>query len=256
MRIGICTGVENINKLEAMGFDYIEPALNAAVALSKEQFDNVKRMVDKSSIKCEAFNCFFPWDIKIVGPDAADSAIINEYIKRALERASLLGCRITVVGSGGARRAPEGWDMKRGLEQLAGVLRRIGEEAAQYGITVVVEPLNSKETNIVNSVHEGLQIVKTVNHSNVKLLADFYHMREERESMDTITTSGGFLKHLHIANSSGRIYPLNRYEDKYELFFKALKEAGYNERISIEASTNNFEGDAPVALALLRELCR
>lgn len=253
MRIGICTTVDNIKSVEETGFDYIEFALNWIGTLSDDEFLKVKGIVDESPIKCEACNCFFPWDMRITGASVDENAIL-EYIRKAIQRASLLGMKIAVVGNGGARKAAEGWSKEKAIEQFASVMVRIGDEARQYGITAVVEPLNLSETNIVNSINEGLELVKSINHPNIRLLADFYHMRRESEDMQVILETGGYLRHLHIANSNGRRYPADKNEDQYISFFNALKKIGYDGRISIEASTDDFKADAKKALSLLREL--
>jgi D-psicose/D-tagatose/L-ribulose 3-epimerase len=253
MRIGICTGLENMEKAAAIGFDYIECTVVGITSLSEEDYAKVKAQVTASPIKCEAFNVFFPGHLKIVGPEV-DTPAVLAHIRMAIERIAGLGAKVAVVGSGGARRVPECWSMEKGLEQFAQVLKMIGEQAALYGITIAVEPLNRQETNIVNSVMEGAALVRSVGHSHVKLLADFYHMRKESEAMDGILEAGSLLKHLHIANSNGRVYPLNSSEDEYASFFQCLKTVGYQDRLSIEAGTNNFDVEAPAALKLLREL--
>ncbi len=62
------------------------------------------------------------------------------------------------------------------------------------------------------------------------------------------------MRHLHIANSNGRVYPLAVGEDNYEGFFGRLKEVGYNGRLSIEARTQQFDIDAPASLAFVRSM--
>ena len=109
---------------------------------------------------------------------------------------------------------------------------------------------------MINSVTEGLSLVKSVNHPNIKLLSDFYHMQVEMEDMCGIIEASKLLRHVHIANSNGRIYPGSMDEDNYNSFFKALKDADYKDRISIEASTGDFAKDAPVSLKFLREILK
>ena len=74
--------------------------------------------------------------------------------------------------------------------------------AGRYGIIIAVEPLNRAETNIINSVEEGLKFVRDVDHANIKITADFYHMRRENEPMDVLIQAGKDIAHLHIANSN------------------------------------------------------
>ncbi len=70
MKIGVCTSIESIDKVEAMGFDYIELSASAVAKMSKDEFNKALEKVEKSSIKCEAFNTLFPKDLKLVGTEA------------------------------------------------------------------------------------------------------------------------------------------------------------------------------------------
>jgi len=126
--------------------------------------------------------------------------------------------------------------------------------AAKYGLTIAMEPLNTGETNILNTVTEGFQFVQAVEHPNVKLLADFFHMRKENEELSILSEVSSELVHLHIANGHDRTYPLDSTEDLYEDFFNILRESGYKGRCSIEGRTDNIDRDAPIALALLRNM--
>lgn len=255
MKIGICTGVENIKKMEDIGFDYIEPSVVSIAKMSDEEFNAVMNLVDSSRIKCEVFNVLFPGNMRLTGPEV-DEKSIEDYLKKAFPRVSRLGAKVVVFGSGGARKVPDGWSGEEAWNQLVRIARVAGDVAAEYGLTIAMEPLNTSETNILNSVEEGIKFVTDVGHTYVKLLADFYHMRRENENMDVLVKAGSTIAHLHIANSSGRVYPLDRSEDVYDCFFQRLKEIGYEGRISIEASTKDVDRDAPISLNLLKELIK
>jgi D-psicose/D-tagatose/L-ribulose 3-epimerase len=130
----------------------------------------------------------------------------------------------------------------------------VGDEAAQHGITAVIEPLNPRETDIVHTVAEGLLLAERVGHPCVKLLADFYHMRLISEDMGNIVRAGTMLRHAHIANPDGRRFPRHRDEDRYDDFFAALKAIGYQGMLSVEAMSGDLESEAPGSLALFRRL--
>lgn len=253
MRIGICENIENIEKAEKTGFDYIELSVSKIMGLSESDFAQAVEKVKNSKIKCETLNVLFPKNMSLLG-DNVDIGGVRSYIADAMKRVSEIGGKVVVFGSGKSRMVPEGFDYNTAWKQLVDVTKMVGEEASKYDITIVIEPLNKNETNIINSVAEGLKLVKEVNHPNVKLLADFFHMRLENEGMDIIKEAGSFMKHTHIANGTGRVYPLSENEDIYGEFFKKLKDIGYEGRLSIEGKTTQFDVDAPKSLALLRKL--
>lgn len=253
MKIGICTSADQILKMEAMGFDYIEPAAAALASMTEEAFLKARALVEAAGICCEAFNVLFPGDIKLVGPDVSEEKIAA-YLEHAFSRVQALGGEVVVFGSGGARKIPVGWDGDQAITQLISAARLVGDAASQHGLIIAMEPLNKGETNNLNSVAEGIAFVKKVNHPNVQLLADFYHMQVEREPMEVLKETEGLLRHTHIANSHGRVYPLHESEDSYAEFISNLKAAGYSGRMSVEAGTQDPDQEGPAALTLLRRL--
>lgn len=254
MRVGICTSVDQIQVMEEVGFDYIEPAVVSIVQMTESDFKEVLCKVRDANISCEVFNILFPGHIRLVGPEV-DIDHIKEYLKEAFEKIVQLGARIVVFGSGGARRIPDEMTFEDGWNDLIRTARVVGEVASQYNITIAMEPLNKKETNILNSISEGVRFVKDVDHPNVRLLADFYHMRMEGESMDVIQqTTSHILVHTHIARSQDRGYPIKADEDIYSQFFSSLKEIDYKGRISIEGNTKDIIKEGHIALELFREL--
>ena len=252
MKIGICTDVSDISRVEKMGFDYLESSVSRTASMGEQEFMEAVQRVEDSSLECEAFNVLFPGNIRLTGPEV-DLKAVREYLGKAFDRIHRLGAEIAVFGSGRSRKVPEGWKQEDAWKQLVDAARIVGDVAAKYGLTVAMEPLNRGETNILNSVEEGYHFVRDVTHPNIQLLADFYHMRLENESMDVLKKVAPALRHLHIANSHGRVYPLNPSEDCYGEFFEALKSAEYKGRISIEAGTRDMDRDAPIALQLLRK---
>ena len=175
MRFGVCTGVENIGLVKSAGYDYIELNFTQITQMSDEEFEALKEMVLTSGILAETYNCFFPGDIKLCG-DEADLDLIAKYAEKGFSRAAQLGGKIAVIGSGGSRRIPEGFDRRTAMVQLVAVLRVCGDAAEKHGMKVAVEPLRAKETNVINTVAEGLELCKKAAHPAVGCLADFFHV--------------------------------------------------------------------------------
>src|SRR5262249_4328720 len=67
-----------------------------------------------------------------------------------------------------------------------------------------------------------------------------------------ILKAGSHLRHLHMANPTGRVFPLSWDEYDYAAFFANLRTIGYSGRMSIEASTKDMAIEGPQAIALLR----
>ena len=138
------------------------------------------------------------------------------------------------------------------FRRLIEVTRLIGETAAQYGVTIVIEPLNRGETNMINSVGEGACLRAAVNLPNVQLLADYYHVAAEGHDPADLARVGG-IAHCHIATEIGREAPMQA-EDGFLKLFSAMKQTNYQGLVSVEGKCNDLRKDGPVTVALLKKL--
>ena len=64
--------------------------------------------------------------------------------------------------------------MPRGVEQFIRALEICAPLAEKHGVTLVVEPLNRAECNLVNTAVEGAVAVARVNRPHIRLLVDFF----------------------------------------------------------------------------------
>ena len=262
LRIGCCgsmispstdpIGVEIVESLAQFGFDYLELSLSGLAALPPPAFSSLQRRIERSGIPCEACNNFFPPRVRLTGSEAR-LPVALDFARSAMERAASLGVRIIVFGSAGAKNVPRGFPKDVAWKQIVELLQHLGPIAAQHGITIAIEPLNQQESNIINLASEGLDLVRAVNHPNIQLLIDYYHLMMEKENLDIILTAGPAVRHVHFAQVAGRAFPTVEHED-YARFFDCLRQTGYAGRYSIEAYTHDFAADAPRALQLLRNL--
>jgi sugar phosphate isomerase/epimerase len=243
-------GIESIEAMAAMGFDYIELSLAHMAALTEEEFDDLLARVARSGLRCEACNNFFPPHVRLTGPEADTEAALR-YASLAMGRAAQLGVEIIVLGSSGAKNVPEGFPLADARGQFLGLLRGLAPLADENGITITVEPISRPEANFVILAAEGLALVRDVDHPRIRLLVDYFHMAGEGESPDVIREAGGTIHHAHFARPGDRVFP-TRWEGRFDPFFQALGEIGYRGRLSIEAFTDDFEVDGPRALAQIR----
>jgi sugar phosphate isomerase/epimerase len=163
----------------------------------------------------------------------------------------MAGMKTIVFGSGGARAIPDGFSREEAKQQFISLCKQLAPVAKKYNVVISLEPLNTKECNFINSVAEGGDIVKAVNHESFRLLADLYHMLMENESPSNITKYGDLLYHTHIAEKTGRSAPGVNNED-FTPYFKALKDVKYEGRMSIECTWKNLEEQASGALSFMR----
>jgi sugar phosphate isomerase/epimerase len=265
MKFGICTNMHGngadpaglwlIEPAAKAGFDYLELPLAQIMNLGREAFERVLDKLSSCDIKCLRNNNFFPIDMRLTGPDVNEAGI-DDYAGRALTCAHALGAGKVVFGSGPARNIPPGFPHREGKEQIVRLLRRLSSTAAQFGIVIVIEPLNRTESNVINTFEEGCFISSAVNRESVKVLVDYYHLVKENEPLEHIYHHGkNFLAHVHFAGDGvNRGYPVYEEKERYRQFLKGLKAGGYDDTVSLEARDDNPAAHMKPALDILREL--
>jgi D-psicose/D-tagatose/L-ribulose 3-epimerase len=251
VQVGYCTPLRNIEAAKAAAFDYVELSTSEIAGLSDAEFEQAAARVQQNGLPVPAANLFLPAALKVTGP-TIDAEQQMAYVKKAFARLARLGTQIVVFGSGGARQVPDGFPKDQAFQQLVAFGKRIAPEARARGITVAIEPLRRQETNIINSAAEGLTLVNAIDDAGFQLMVDFYHLASEKEDPAVILRAGAHIRHLHVANPEGRVFPRKWDEYDYAPFFAALKKIGYDKRISVEGSTQDLSADAPQAIALLR----
>jgi len=253
MKIGLCGSVDQADLAAKAGFDYLEANVQGLLKAeaTEEDFAPGLKATQTASLPVLAANCFLPGDLKCVGPDLNIDRVVR-YTGTAFRRARLVGMKFIVFGSGGARQIPEGFDSVAARKQFLDILQRIAPLAEEHNVTLVIEPLASKECNFITSLADGAFFVEAVNHPNIRLLADFYHMSCDNESPQEIVTHGKWLAHVHVAEKEGRFAPGTGGED-FAPYLNALKQIDYKGAISYECVWKDLPAQAEASVKSFRE---
>ena len=254
VRLGVCAKPEAAGLLAGLGFEYIEVGLAWLAGLTEEDYQKELATVKAAPIGAEAANGMLPGTLKVTGPEVSEQAV-RDYLEVAFRRAAEMGIKVVVFGSGAARGVPEGWPFDEAFRQIARYLTIADEYGEKYGIDIAIEPLRRAECNIMNLVSEGAMMSALVNLPRVGTLGDTYHMVCGHEPYSVFAKAGRLLKHVHISHTigidQGRIWPAPDDGEDYAEVFKALKDAGYEGRVSIEAGFKDMAADGEKAFAAL-----
>ena len=131
-------------------------------------------------------------------------------------------------------------------------LREAGEYAGERGVSLAIEPLNRFETDLVNTVAQGVELCERIGLANVGLLLDTFHMNiEERSLPKAIRLAGGRVFHVHACEND-RGAPGTGHID-WTGVAVALGEIGYTGQVVIESFTPEIQEIAR-AVSLWRPL--
>jgi sugar phosphate isomerase/epimerase len=251
--IGIVQNIENDSLLQQYGYRYLVESVGKLISprtVTDDQFQQNVLKIKNLRVPMYAFNIFIPGELKVVGPDVNEEAVLT-YVDKIFQRCKASGVNRIIWGSGGSRRVPEGFDPAKAKEQFVSIAKKIAAKAAQYNVTLALENLNSTETNFITTVEEALDIIKRVDHKNLRLCVDVYHMLKESEPPASIIKTKGYVIYCEVAEKEGRTPPGVQGDD-FRPYFVALKQIGYNDKIMIECRWENVAAQAESAFQKLQ----
>jgi hydroxypyruvate isomerase len=118
----------------------------------------------------------------------------------------------------------EGQNDNEGMVNCAKGIRKIMPTAEKYGVTIIMELLNSygHADYQCDKTTWGVALCEMVGSERFKLLYDIFHMQiMEGNIIETITTYSKYIGHIHTGGVPGR----NEIDDTQELYYPALMRA-------------------------------
>lgn len=154
-----------------------------------------------------------------------------------LDCPSLIGPVYSAVGRADAV-PPE--EYKQQWKAVVNNLRSLCEYAERNKKQVCLEPLNRFETDFINTVDQGLQMIHDVGSPALKLHLDTFHMNiEEKDQGKAIRKAGKHLAHFHACGSD-RGTPGNDHIS-WKPIAAALKAIKYKGDVVIESFTTDVK---------------
>ncbi len=189
---------------------------------------------------------------RVVGLEA-DQARALDVFRNVCDRGGSLGVHTVVLGSGQARSIPRGFPAAQAVRQLQDFLLVAQDECARRGMTLALEPLNSTETNFINSCAEARVVIAGLVESGVRLTVDCLHIVSEGLSVSKeVAVAGEVIGHAHTSS-----IPRGTGDFREEIqaeFVSSLWAVGYSGGLTIEDEFTDFGQQALEAVGLFRHV--
>ena len=216
----------------ALGFDAVELF---APSPSAVDVGTLKRMLQERALELAAVGTgagMVKHGLSLTSPDEGQRGTAIAFVQKMIDFGGPLHAP-AIIGSMQGR-----WggsiDRDHALDLLRRALNVLGEHAAQYEIPLIYEPLNRYETNLVNTIADGVSLIQSLETRNVRLLADLFHMNiEETNLAEAIRTGGEYIGHVHFVDSNRR--PAGMGHMDFGPIAAALLKTGYQGYLSAEA---------------------
>ena len=227
--------IELAPKVKAMGFDILEIACENPTLLDIAAIRKTLAANQLSTIICS-----------VLGPDrnisSYDPAIrdnARQYVLWLIDAADQLGSQVVCGPLYSAVGKAHLEDSAAREKEWALAVSEIGEMAdvaAGKGVRLAFEPLNRFETDMINTVSQGMRFIKDVGRENVGFHLDTFHMHlEEKNSAEAIRLAGDKIFHFHACENDRGVPGSGQV--RWKEIASALKSVNYQGAVVIESFT-------------------
>jgi len=113
-----------------------------------------------------------PAGLSIVSADAAVRERTIAFMRRLVELCALMGGKYLVHGSPKQRSVPRGSSREQALARATECFAQAGAAAAAAGVIYCIEPLSTRETDLIHTVADAAGIVDAVGSPGLKTMID------------------------------------------------------------------------------------
>ncbi|PZQ50579.1 MAG: xylose isomerase [Novosphingobium pentaromativorans] len=168
------------------------------------------------------------------GNDDTDREAFLADIRTSIEVAQRLNARhMTVVTGFMDRKVPEAIQTGRIID----CMRRAGDIVAPHGLTLVMEPLNTRTNHpgvFMQSIGQGYAVARGADSPGVKILADLYHEQIQSGNLiPTLEACWADIGYIQFGDNPGRKEP-GTGEINYANIVRWLRARGYAGVIGME----------------------
>ena len=234
-----------MDKTADLGFDLIEVPVFEPADLDGAKLAVALRESGLASSVCTAF----PPDRSFISDDPAARLRARDHLVAAIDLAAAMGATHVIGPQGsewGYRQLVSPDERRRQVELCAEGLREVADHAMAAGVVLEYECLNRYEIGFVNTIEEGMQVIRAVDRPSQGIMVDTFHANIEEKSLSgAVEMAGDHLKYVHTADTY-RGVPGTGHLDWDELV-TALRRVNYDGPVVIETFNHNVEDIATAA---------
>ena len=223
-----------------LGYHGIEIApftlARSATDVTTEQRKEIRQIIEDHGLETVGLHWLFvgPTGLHMTTPDDTVWGKTKDYMRHLLDLCADLGGKVLVVGSPKQRNIIEGQTREGAWKRAVDLFDSVLDQAAELGVTICIEPLSPAETDFINTVSEGLQMVRQINHPHFKVHLDVKAMySESRPEPDIIrSVRAEDIGHFHVNDPN--LYGPGMGDVDYSPIAEAIKTIVWDKWLSVE----------------------
>lgn len=246
----------NIKALERAGYDCIEPSNTDIAAMEEAEFLAAAAVLKASRLRCVVIDNPIPCSVSFAADDWVTGAW-EDYLHLSANRAIRLGAKYWCFGNGTSRTLPgEPEADARVRANFRSSVLLCADMAAEYGLSVIVEPLGPSVTNYLTTVAETAEYVRGLGRENVFTMVDYRWEYEQSRRVSELYDNASLIVHAHIDSPATdykgqKIRRVPSLEDgvDYAGFMDFIKSGVFHGVLSIEANSfSDYEAELDAAM--------
>lgn len=238
-------------KVKQFGFDILEIACEDP---SKIDVSRVHDAVKKNHLDVVVCGAFGP-DRNICSENQEIIKTAKSYIKWLIDAAEALNAEVVagpMYSSVGKAHYDDPVEREKEWKRAVVGIREMADYADKKGVKLALETLNRFETDMLNTVSQGLDFIGDVGKDNVGLHLDTFHMHlEEKSSAEAVRLAGEKIFHFHACENDRGIPGTGQV--RWGEIAAAIKDVKYTGPIVIESFTKEVKEIAR-AVCIWREI--
>ena len=192
-----------------------------------------------------------PEGLSLTDPDTAVRTRTLDVMMRLVGLCAELGGAVLVHGSPKQRQIAPGETHEVALARLRDALAQVALAAARVGVIYCIEPLSPKETALVNTIAEAAELVRSINHPNLRTMIDCSAAGlTETSSIPSLIDRWlptGLIAHIQV-NDPNRRGP-GQGDMQFAPILAALKRHGYDGTVAVEPFDYSPDGPGVAAFS-------
>jgi D-psicose/D-tagatose/L-ribulose 3-epimerase len=249
MRIALCNEVLGGMALErqceyaaALGYDGLEIApftlSTSPEKISTADAAKIRATVEASGLVVTGLHWLLvkPEGLSLTDPDAAVRTRTLAVMTHLIGLCAELGGAVLVHGSPKQRQIAPGETHAIALARLQDGLAQVALAAARVGVIYCIEPLSRRETELVNTIAEAAELVRSIDHPNLRTMIDCSAAGlTETDSIPSLIERWlptGLIAHVQV-NDPNRRGP-GQGNMQFAPILAALKRHGYDGTVAVE----------------------
>lgn len=221
---------DSIRKAAALGYDGVELALKRPEEVDRGQ---LRTWLGETGLEVSAISTgqvFAGLHLMGTDPDPQKRAELRSVLRGLIDLAAEFGQQVNL---GRVRGTLNPWPRQESRGRFIDLARDLCQYAAPKGVTLLLEPVNRYEIDFINSVAEGVDLLREIDQPNLRLMPDVFHMNIEDPSIGPVLEQARpFLGYVHFADSN-RLAPGQGHLD-FDAILLHLRRSGYRGWVGIE----------------------